>query len=1237
MKTARRLLLLALALALAATPAVGDTPPGSVPNLTLIHGQLRTAGGDAFDGTVDMVVYVYADADADTPIYTETLPAVPVASSRFAVFIGAAPDDPFGMQLGDVFLTYSETEISLAIDGDAELPRRPLGHVPYAIHAAEAEHAASADVAAVAEDLDCVGCVQATETGFTYAGSDGKGGAASDLDCPGCVGAGDVGVSQVGSAHIQDGGVSSTDVAFNYAGSTSKGGAATDVACVGCVETADIGAGAVDTAALADGSVTAAKLGEACADGQILGKTPTGWACQDAGALNGGRIVAVHPIYGGEEGAAEVTKDTWQSITKTIYHLNAPQPGLITDSADVEHWLAMRIADTINTCGDGTTWRFWFSWAGKPGHEFPVSRHWGSTSEGSVRWVKVPGPSTQASTWGISPAYWRLEAKLPASCPGHALKVFSVDLVEIERSDATPATLWQSDTSGSSLPAYNLGRPGGTAIKITDDGKYGLGTSSPTARLHVGGDIKADSDIRGATLTSDGDVTAAGAVSAGGLVTAPHFKAGQGHSASVTSGSWYRIASNAGNRAGATFSLRDTISSGGHSWLTLQIGASYNYTSGVSVTLLNHAKYGTTTFEKVRVLTAGTYDPMYVEVYVGRTGSVDFAVYDNLSSGGWTPEDWTPGAVPGGYGAQEYAIDHLMMVGGNTQALTVERDGDVVIAGTVTAANLSGSTVTSGTSTTTGDATINGTLGVGVTPPAGTKVAVAGKVDVGGELEADSVKSNGLVTAPFFKAGQGHAAGVSSGNWYRIATNPGNRAGGTFTLRDYVSGGGHSQFTFKVGISYGDAGGISLTVLNHSRYGSITFTKLRILEATTYEPMHLEVYVQRDGSVEYSLYDNLHSSGWTPVDWAVGSVPGGYTVHEYQVDNLFVVAGNEQYVTVGRNGDTTLSKNLNVTGTTTATGKIVANGGVDTAQIDPSGGTVNVDGTITAPYFKAGQGHGASVTTGNWYRIAENSGNRASAAFTLRDYISSGGHSQLSFRAGISYNDTGGSSITLLNHHRYNTTTFDKIRIVERDTYDPQYLEVHIIRSGSVDYSIYDNLHSSGWTPIDWTVGGVPGGYSSHEYDVDRLFMVGGSSEALSIHRDGRVEVAGTLNSGKIGVGTTAPGAAMDVRGQHYFSAQYTLAQIEAQATCIAMRSQAGYGGGWTYAVRRDCSSSAPTCDQVCAGIYASQPGHNLRCFNSLHVYGNQPHDGTAAMGLKTYLYNGCGGGCGPNYCCCSN
>lgn len=90
--------------------------------------------------------------------------------------------------------------------------------------------------------------------------------------------------------------------------------------------------------------------------------------------------------------------------------------------------------------------------------------------------------------------------------------------------------------------------------------------------------------------------------------------------------------------------------------------------------------------------------------------------------------------------------------------------------------------------------------------------------------------------------------------------------------------------------------------------------------------------------------------------------------------------------------------------------------------------------------------------------------------------------------------------------------------------------------------------------------------------------------------------------------------------------------QILAEAACTAMRPT----HGWTFAVQRRCSNYAPDCAKVCNYIYEGQAGW-LTCFNSLHVYANQAATGTEVLGLKTYRYNGCGGSCGPNYCCCGN
>jgi len=122
-----------------------------------------------------------------------------------------------------------------------------------------------------------------------------------------------------------------------------------------------------------------------------------------------------------------------------------------------------------------------------------------------------------------------------------------------------------------------------------------------------------------------------------------------------------------------------------------------------------------------------------------------------------------------------------------------------------------------------------------------------------------------------------------------------------------------------------------------------------------------------------------------------------------------------------------------------------------------------------------------------------------------------------------------------------------------------------------------------------------------------------------------------TYHKGKVGIGTNDPQATLHVNGNIYFKPEYSEGQQVAQATCTALKS----AGGWTFAVRREPSS--PDCALVCQGLNEVQAGGQLSCFNSLHIYANQPHTGVSTVGLKTYRYNSCGGGLGPNYCCCGN
>eukprot|EP00092_Neocalanus_flemingeri_P035435 GFUD01038556.1.p1 GENE.GFUD01038556.1~~GFUD01038556.1.p1 ORF type:complete len:123 (-),score=16.44 GFUD01038556.1:65-433(-) len=98
----------------------------------------------------------------------------------------------------------------------------------------------------------------------------------------------------------------------------------------------------------------------------------------------------------------------------------------------------------------------------------------------------------------------------------------------------------------------------------------------------------------------------------------------------------------------------------------------------------------------------------------------------------------------------------------------------------------------------------------------------------------------------------------------------------------------------------------------------------------------------------------------------------------------------------------------------------------------------------------------------------------------------------------------------------------------------------------------------------------------------------------------------------------------------------YNLDEIAA-STCVGI-SLPGYQT--VVAVRRQCGGVAD-CTAVCEN--ANPFGGNavafggFTCFNSLHVYNPQPiHEKNAGKyGPVIHKYGGCGGGCGPNYCCC--
>ena len=135
--------LLGVAMALAA-----PSKTQAAPNQLLFEGVLRSAGGGpAADGAYDVQVALYADAQAQQPVWSESIAGVNVASGGFTLALGATK------VLSDSALA-SATVVGIRVGADPELPRQALFAVAFA------------RLAGTASDLACSGCVASSEISF---------------------------------------------------------------------------------------------------------------------------------------------------------------------------------------------------------------------------------------------------------------------------------------------------------------------------------------------------------------------------------------------------------------------------------------------------------------------------------------------------------------------------------------------------------------------------------------------------------------------------------------------------------------------------------------------------------------------------------------------------------------------------------------------------------------------------------------------------------------------------------------------------------------------------------------------------------------------------------------------------------------------------------------------------------------------------------------------------------------
>lgn len=222
----QRLLLLACASALLAASASA----APVAHRVNVQGTMVTAGGQPVSGPLDVTFRVFSAASGGTALYTTTKNGLAVTDGVFDVLLEGLPTG--------IAATNAELWLEATVAGTT-LPRQRLEPVVLAL---QAEHANVADSAASAQAVTCSGCLGAAHVSFPWAKGTSANGPAADLDCTGCVEATELAPGSVNGGHIQDGTVTAADVQFQFAHGATKDGAATGLSCTGCVQSATLAA-----------------------------------------------------------------------------------------------------------------------------------------------------------------------------------------------------------------------------------------------------------------------------------------------------------------------------------------------------------------------------------------------------------------------------------------------------------------------------------------------------------------------------------------------------------------------------------------------------------------------------------------------------------------------------------------------------------------------------------------------------------------------------------------------------------------------------------------------------------------------------------------------------------------------------------------------------------------------------------------------------------------------------------
>ncbi len=269
---------------------------------------------------------------------------------------------------------------------------------------------------------------------------------------------------------------------------------------------------------------------------------------------------------------------------------------------------------------------------------------------------------------------------------------------------------YAGDFAGGTKLGSNVFFAATTGNSYINTGNVGIGTTAPSQKLEVAGQIRATSWgssnwTQSVTYT---DETAR----------------------------WVRIASGNGRRSGL-FSIQ-LSRSGRHETYYFYAAQSYNHVNKSSVVLLGSSQYGTQTLSKVRLVlynSIGTSDPAYLEFYDTLGGSATYPATWTIWQiwGNWDMVSATDGSVPTGYTAYEYSFSDAVWTAGYSAA-----SGNQAIY------------------------TRGGNFGIGTTSP-GTKL----HLDTGGSDAVLSIRMRNFVTGDGAdQYSQINSGRISSGNSY---------------------------------------------------------------------------------------------------------------------------------------------------------------------------------------------------------------------------------------------------------------------------------------------------------------------------------------------------------------------------------------------------------------------------------------------------------------------------------------